>query len=124
MYTTSSVTRLASSAVLAAALVLGGCVVVVDGTGEVDTEWASSYSESRAEQAEEDKALARAVSDALASDPDLGGQDISVSAYRDTVTLHGRALTPVDVDRALKTAAATPGVARVVSRLSVEVKAE
>ena len=124
MDNTSSVSRLASAALLAGALALGGCVVVVDGTGEVDTEWASSYSESRAEQAEEDKALARTVSDALASDPDLSGQDISVSAYRDTVTLHGRALTPVDVDRALKTAAATPGVARVVSRLSVEVKAE
>lgn len=124
MYSTSSVSRLASAALLAGSLALGGCVVVVDGTGEVDTEWASSYSESRAEQAEEDKALARAVSDALAGDPDLGGQDISVSAYRDTVTLHGRALTPVDVDRALKTAAATPGVSRVVSRLSVEVKAE
>ena len=124
MYNTFSVARLASGALLAAALVLGGCVVVVDGTGEVETEWASGFSESRAEQAEDDKALARAVSDALAGDPDLSGQDISVSAYRDTVTLHGRAMTAVDVDRALKTAAATPGVARVVSRLSVEVKSE
>jgi osmotically-inducible protein OsmY len=107
-----------------AAGALTGCVVVVDGNGDVDTEWASSYSESRSEQAEADKAMARAVSDALAEDPQLAGQDISVSVYRDTVTLHGRALTPADLDRALKTAAATPGVSRVVSRLSVEVTAE
>ncbi len=107
-----------------AAAALTGCVVVVDGNGEVDTEWASSYSESRSEQAEADKAMARAVSDALADDPELAGQDISVSVYRDTVTLHGRAMSPADLDRALKTAAATPGVSRVVSRLSVEVTAE
>ncbi|MGW8367078.1 MAG: BON domain-containing protein [Gammaproteobacteria bacterium] len=99
-----------------------GCVIVVDGNGDMDAGWANSWEAEREEQVEANKALARDVSKRLANDPLLDGVDIEVAAKGDAVALHGRVPDTATLDHALKVAAETPGVATVVSRLSVEVK--
>lgn len=108
------------------AILTAGCVVVVDGherEGRDDAEWSRSWgSASRAEAASTDGSLAREVQSLLGHDPDLSGQDITVSSSGNVVTLHGRVAGLKLLEKAMRVAAAAPGVSRVVSRLTVEME--
>lgn len=99
-----------------------GCVIVVDGNGDMDAGWASSWEAERDVQVEANKELARDVSRRLANDPLLESIDIEVAAKSGAVALHGRVPDTATLDHAVKIAAETPGVETVVSRLSVEVR--
>ncbi|MCW8846136.1 MAG: BON domain-containing protein [Gammaproteobacteria bacterium] len=109
-------------AILAASFLvsLGGCVIVVDGKGDMETEWASTWEAENESAAEANKRLAREVSAVLAADSLLAGEEINVSARRGAVALHGKVGNTAAVDRALQLAADVPGVESVVSRLSVQ----
>ena len=56
------------------------CVIVVDGDGDMDAGWASTWSEEHDDQVDANKSLAREVSRRLASDPLLDDIDIEVAA--------------------------------------------
>lgn len=112
---------------LAAAAVAGsGCVVVVgDGTpGHGDVEWSTDWGQSRAEPQPVDRSLALEVGGRIRADSALAGEDITVSSSGDVVTLHGRVSDLALLDNALRIAAETPGVTRVVSRVTVELEAD
>jgi hypothetical protein len=110
-------------AALAAGVMLAqGCVIVVDGTGETETGWASSWESEREAELEANQALAREVTRRFAADPLLKGLDIEVAARGGAVALHGRVPDTSALDHALKVAAQTPGVETVMSRLSVEIR--
>lgn len=108
------------------AILTAGCVVVVDGherEGRGDAEWSRSWgSTSRAETTSADSSLAREVQSLLGLDPDLAGEDITVSSSGNVVTLHGRVAELKLLEQAMRVAAAAPGVSRVVSRLTVEME--
>ena len=109
------------AAVLVAALAgfASGCVVVVGDRGqdeEWDVHWAGSDEVDRATPSD---GLAREVSSRVAAEPALAGQDITVSAREGVVTLHGRVDSLEALEDAMTLAAQTPGVTRVVSRLTV-----
>lgn len=120
----------ASSAAMALFLIVtiltAGCVVVVDGherEGRGDAEWSSDWGRtSRAEATSADGSLAREVQSLLGLEPDLAGEDITVSSSGDVVTLHGRVGELKLLERAMRVAAAAPGVNRVISRLTVEME--
>jgi len=99
---------------------LGGCVIVVDGKGDMESEWASTWEAENESATEANKTLAREVSAVLAADSLLSGEEINVSARRGAVALHGKVSSTAAVDRALQLAADVPGVESVVSRLSVQ----
>jgi osmotically-inducible protein OsmY len=104
---------------------LGGCVLVVDGDGRRhgDVEWSSAGAASppvTARAATADGVLARDVQARFSIDSVVAGEDITVSSSGNVVTLHGRASNVDVLAHAIRVAADTPGVARVVSRLTVE----
>jgi osmotically-inducible protein OsmY len=105
----------------------GGCVLVVGGNGPErgDVEWKSAGTSSvpaTARSATVDGVLARDVQARFRNDSIVAAEDITVSSRGDTVTLHGRASSVDVLGHALHVAADTPGTARVVSRLTVEME--
>ena len=111
------------AAVLVAALAgfASGCVVVVGDRGQDEewgVHWAGSDEVDRATPSDGD-GLAREVSSRVAAEPALAGQDITVSAREGVVTLHGRVDSVEALEDVMTLAAQTPGVTRVVSRLTV-----
>jgi osmotically-inducible protein OsmY len=112
---------------LALAGVASGCVMVVDGNGldRGTVEWTSASASSApvtARSATADGVLARDVQARFRIDSMIAAEDITVSSRGDTVTLHGRASNIDVLAHALRVAADTPGTARVVSRLTVEME--
>lgn len=116
--------------VLAIAGAAAGCVLVVDGDGVrrggSEVEW-SSGSDTNVITADPSSAsggLVRDVESRFGMDSQLSGEDISVSSSADVVTLHGRLSDISLLEHALRVAAETPGVARVVSRITVEMEVD
>ncbi len=109
----------AAAALILAATLTSGCVVVVgdrpDGSEDWDVSWGDS---SDVQRTVSDDALAKEVSRRLAASA-VGGQDVTVSERDTVVTLHGRVDSVEALDEAMAVAADTPGVTRVVSRLTV-----
>lgn len=110
-----------TTAAVAAALLVSGCVVVVDGEHGEDADWDVSWGShddvSRVTTGQDD--LAKDVSSRIAADTTLNGQDITVSAREGVVTLHGRVDSLGALEHAMDVASQAPGVNRVVSRLTV-----
>ncbi|MEO0421234.1 MAG: BON domain-containing protein [Pseudomonadota bacterium] len=91
-----------------ALLGLAGCATLIV-TGAVDPN-------AKAEQAVE---IAAAVNEALRADAGLDASDVRASASGTVVTLNGSVPTASQRERAVAVTAATPGVTRVVDRLSL-----
>lgn len=114
------------------ALTATGCVLVVDGNGSTrrgDVEWASDRDHgttvmrsASAGATIADGTLAREVEERVRVDSSLAGEDITISSSGDIVTLHGRVSDIARLEHVMRTAAGVPGVARVVSRLTVELE--
>jgi len=111
---------LPTSLLLVCALGISGCVVVVGDTG-AETQWASTWSEDLEVESASNSQLAQNVSKALSADPLLKAEDISVSARKGVVSLHGRVSSVDALQQAVSVASEVPDVESVVSRLSVEV---
>jgi osmotically-inducible protein OsmY len=112
-----------SIAAVTAAGLLGGCVVVVgDKDDGIEAGWASTYEEEAAVRRESNAVLADRVSRRLEEIPELASEDISVSASGEVVTLHGRLTDPARLGQAIAAAGEVDGVARVVSRITVDVR--
>lgn len=93
------------------------CVIVVDdGEGSVEADWASSYSTTEA-----DTDLAHEIGENLDADPTLRTEDLQVSVRRGVVTLRGEVSDIPTLERAVNVANSVEGVRRVVSKLAVEV---
>lgn len=127
-------TGMASSSAAALALTLAvamttasGCVLVVGGERDVrraDVEWSSNRDDGfTARSIGANGRLAREVGARISVDSALAGQDITVSSSGDVVTLHGRVNDIALLEHVMRVAADVPGVARVVSRLTVEMEA-
>ena len=105
-----------------------GCVLVVGGDGDVrraDVEWDNSRDTGVTSRSiGVDGRLAREVGARFSIDTALSGQDITASSSGDVVTLHGRVSDITLLEHAMRVAADVPGVARVVSRLTVEMEAD
>ena len=101
-------------------LSLAGCIVVIDDTGEMDAQWASSWEDHDAERAEADRGLANHVKNELEFDELLRHENIEVRAHGDNVSLHGRMSHLEMLRRAVELAASVEGVQTVHSRLTVE----
>lgn len=116
--------------VLAIAGAAAGCVLVVDGDGVrrggSEVEWSSSNGANviTAEPSSASDSLARDVESRFGMDSQLAGEDITISSSADIVTLHGRLSEISLLEHAVRVAAETPGVARVVSRITVEMEAD
>jgi len=104
-----------------------GCVLVVGGERDVqraDVEWSSDRNDGfTARSIGANGRLAREVGARISVDTALAGQDITVSSSGDVVTLHGRVNDLALLEHAMRVAVDVPGVARVVSRLTVEMEA-
>lgn len=110
---------MAALALAAAAMTGAGCVFVVgdgggDGYRRADVEWASSRDHG---------GLAREVESRIRMDSSLEREDITVSSTGDVITLHGRVSDLALLEHAMRVAAESPGVKRVVSRLTVTLEA-
>ena len=127
-------TGMASSSAAARALTLAvamttasGCVLVVGGERDVrraDVEWSSNRDDGfTARSIGANGRLAHEVGARISVDSALAGQDITVSSSGDVVTLHGRVNDIALLEHVMRVAADVPGVARVVSRLTVEMEA-
>lgn len=127
-------TGMASSSAAALALTLAvamttasGCVLVVGGERDVrraDVEWSSNRDDGfTARSIGANGRLAHEVGARISVDSALAGQDITVSSSGDVVTLHGRVNDIALLEHVMRVAADVPGVARVVSRLTVEMEA-
>lgn len=116
--------------VLAIAGMATGCVLVVDGDGVrrggSEVEWSSDGVANviTAEPSSVSDGLARDVESRFGMDSQLAGEDVTISSSADVVTLHGRLSDISLLEHAVRVAAETPGVARVVSRITVEMEAE
>jgi osmotically-inducible protein OsmY len=107
-----------------------GCVLVVGADGTTtrgasrgDVEWSSSRdSGSLPAAASIDRELARDVEARIRADSSLAGQDLTVATSGAVVTLHGRVADVSLLERAMRVAAETPGVKRVVSRITAEME--
>ena len=125
-----SAMNLRSAAVVAmAATVLSGtgCVLVVGEGGahrRADVEWASARdSTATAASRSVDDGLVREVESRVRMDSALQREDITVSSSGDVITLHGRVSDIAVLEHVMRVAAETPGVRRVVSRLTVTMEA-
>ncbi|HWP94231.1 MAG TPA: BON domain-containing protein [Gammaproteobacteria bacterium] len=105
-----------TSAVLAAALALQGCVLVIG--NEIDDEQIAAEIEDDVSN----RALAREVDKALDTDAALDGARIDVFARGGNVYLRGHVGDVAQIERAVSVARAVPGVTKVVARLTVEVE--
>lgn len=99
--------------VAAVSLLLGGCVIVIDGSGEKGTQVETVFGSG------DNGELARSVRDAFVAEPALNDADLRVTARSGVVKLQGRVADAQQAERAIAIAQATPGVTRVESRLSV-----
>src|SRR6056297_3640488 len=125
MKTTNVIRRLGMLAIVAGALAATGCVLVIDGDGkprQVSTvEWSDTgNSDLRLGPTREDESLAREVESRLRADSALADADLTVSSSGEMVTLHGRVGQLILLENAMRIAGETPGVERVVSRVTVE----
>lgn len=103
--------------IMVLAVVLNGCVIVVDeGEGDVDASWATSYSSTDA-----DEDLAKRVGTVIDEDPDLRTEDLRVSVRKGVVTLRGEVSDIKTLERVVDTASRVEGVRRVISKITVEV---
>lgn len=104
-----------------------GCVLVVgDGGGHrrADVEWAGTRDNTAAATVSSvDDGLVREVESRIRTDSALEREDITVSSSGDVITLHGRVSDVTVLEHAMRLAAETPGVRRVVSRLTVTMEA-
>lgn len=120
--------RAAMLALVATMSIGTGCVLVVGNEGRPargDVEWSTGWDrETTAAPSAVDDGLARDVEARLGMDSSLSGQDLTVSSSGDVVTLHGRVSDLALLDNAVRTAADVPGVARVVSRVTVDVEVD
>jgi len=116
--------------VLAIAGMAAGCVLVVDGDGVrrggSEVEWSSDGGGNviTAEPSSASDHLARDVESRFGIDSQLAGEDITISSSAGVVTLHGRLSDITLLEHAVRVAAETPGVSRVVSRITVEMEAD
>lgn len=116
-------------ALVAAAAASAGCVLVVgdggsDGYRRADVEWASTRDHgTSATRPSADSGLAREVESRIRMDSSLEREDITVSSTGDVITLHGRVSDVALLENAMRIAAESPGVRRVVSRLTVTMEA-
>jgi osmotically-inducible protein OsmY len=118
--------RAAVIALTGAAAVTSGCVLVVGGdrgNPQAEVEWArpSGHGTPAAQQGV-NGSLAREVESRIRVDTALASEDISVSSSGNVVTLHGRVSDVSRLEHVMRVAADVPGVARVVSRLTVEME--
>jgi len=125
MKTTNVIRRLGMLAIVAGALAATGCVLVIDGDGkprQVSTvEWSDTGNgDLRLGPTREDESLAREVESRLRADSALADADLTVSSSGEMVTLHGRVGQLILLENAMRIAGETPGVERVVSRVTVE----
>lgn len=125
MKTSMMIRRLGGLVVIAGAVAATGCVLVIDGDGSprrVSTvEWSDTENDSsQSGPTREGRALAREVESRLRADSALAGEDLTVSSSEEVVTLHGRVGEMLLLENAMRIAAGTPGVQRVVSRVTVE----
>ena len=120
--------RAAVLALAATMSIATGCVLVVGNEGRPargDVEWSAGWDrETTVAPTSVDHSLARDVEARLGMDSSLAGQDLTVSSSGDVVTLHGRVSDLALLDNAVRTAADVPGVARVVSRVTVDVEVD
>jgi hypothetical protein len=121
--------RAGATLALVATLSIGtGCVLVVGNEGRPargDVEWSTGWDrETTVAPTSVDDGLARDVEARLQMDSSLAEQDLTVSSHGDVVTLHGRVSDLALLDNAVRTAADVPGVARVVSRVTVDVEVD
>lgn len=119
--------RVAVVATLTMLAMGSGCVLVIgdDGTprrGNVEWSGGADHSPPVATRGA-GSALAGDVAARFESDSALAGEDLTVSSSGDVVTLHGRVSELLLLENAMRIAAETPGVVRVVSRVTVEMEA-
>jgi hypothetical protein len=110
---------------LSAMLAASGCIVVVGDKGEddgVEAGWISSYDEKATARRENNAELAQRVSRRLDEVPALQAEDITVSAAGEVVTLFGRLNDFASLQRAVTAASEVDGVARVVSRITLDLR--
>jgi hypothetical protein len=115
----------AALALTGAVAASSGCVLVVgDGPHpRAEVEWAHSGDQrAEAAPASVDGSLAREAESRIKLDPSLAGEDITVSSSGNVITLHGRVSEISRLEHVMRVAADVPGVARVVSRLTVEME--
>jgi hyperosmotically inducible protein len=109
--------KLALVMLLASALALGGCVVVIGDEGVHSDGAALRLGDERASRG--DAALAESVRSALFAEPLLRDVDITVSAHDGVITLKGEVSGLPAIERALQVARGTAGVEQVVSKIRV-----
>ena len=120
---------------IALSLTLSGCVVVVGGEtpdGDARAEWIGDWDGVRMDAADRprtyarpssgDRGLRQRVTDALAADPLLADQRLTVTVRSGDVTLHGEVRDLAAFDRAVEIVTTTEGVQQVVSRLVIQVR--
>lgn len=127
MKTSMVIRRLSALAIIATAVAATGCVLVIDGDGSpprVSTvEWSDTGEGTvQAARSREEDVLAREVESRLRADSALADADLTVSASGQVVSLHGRVGEMLLLENALRIAGETPGVQKVVSRVTVEME--
>lgn len=125
METSRVIRRWGMLAIVAASIAATGCVLVIDGDGSPGrastVEWSDTGSGGlRSGPSREDASLAREVESRLRADSALADEDLTVSSSGEVVTLHGRVAELILLENAMRIAGETPGVQRVVSRVTVE----
>lgn len=101
----------------AAAVGLGGCIIVVENTGDGTSVRTSR--EVRVERERVNVELAREVRDAILADAELRDIDIRIYARGSEVTLRGEVASAALRDRAIDVATMVQGVTEVESRIVV-----
>ncbi|NGX17283.1 BON domain-containing protein [Wenzhouxiangella sp. XN24] len=126
MYDKRSLRRSTVVATLTALAMSSGCVLVIGNEatpGRGNVEWSPRTDEAAVvEPSRVDSTLAGEVAARFEADSALAGEDITVASSGDVVTLHGRVSDLLRLENALRIASETPGVARVVSRVTVEME--
>jgi osmotically-inducible protein OsmY len=110
---------------LSAMLAASGCIVVVGDKDEDDgiqAGWISSYDEQATARRESNADLADRVSRRLDAVPALQSEDITVTAAGEVVTLFGRLSDFTSLEQAVAAASEVDGVARVVSRITLDLR--
>jgi len=124
MYNERSLRRSTVLAALTALAMSSGCVLVIGNEatpGRGNVEWSHQADKATGvETSQVDTTLAGEVAARFEADSALAGEDITVASSGDVVTLHGRVSDLLRLENAMRIASETPGVARVVSRVTVE----
>lgn len=95
-------------------LMLSGCVIYVDESGDADFNLGTA-------KVKADQTLADRVAGEMQDDDLLSHEDIKIKARSGIVILEGRVDNATVIDRAIKVAANTEGVDTVKSRLEIVV---